>query len=118
MNHSMGRALYWRATEGGYRRRPKIEVRTVTQGGIGSVVAVLDCGDRATDEAHGRLFAAAPELLAALVESLSNDELCNEGMRPVEGKPHSAECRDCQRILKARAIVAKVHAAGTDREGG
>lgn len=58
--------LYARAVAGGYRRKPRHEIRTEVPGGIGFLMGVCNCGDADEDAKHARLFATAPDLLEAL----------------------------------------------------
>ena len=90
---------------------------------LGSMVADCDGSQvflikPAQKRANARLIAAAPDLLAALREALDGDEICSDGMRPKETGEHSAGCRDCQRILRARALLARIDAGAKFEQNG
>lgn len=85
-----------RFVEGGYRRKPKHEVRTTEERGIGFLVAeVKGCGDD-ENAAHARLISAAPDLLASCKEMLHH--------------PHFNAC-ECGKVdcatTRLRAAIAK-----------
>lgn len=66
--------------------------------------------------ADANLIAEAPAMLEALREALDGSELCSEGIRPKPHGEHSAGCSDCQRILRARAILARIENGGGPSE--
>ena len=79
---------YTRRTEGGYRRKPKQEIRTVEPGGIGFLIGIANCGDAHEDIKHANLMAGAPKLLEALREAV-HDCGCTIGER---ASGHVLEC--------------------------
>lgn len=91
---------YLRKIEGGYRRTPKIEIRTVNSGGIGNLIAsipaIIDADDA---ESTAKLIAAAPAMHELLTEALdlvpriSEEELI---------APALADwCRNVRAVIKA-----------------